>query len=108
MKLLLDEQIPRRISRFFPDNVTVDTVQGQGWSGVKNGALLALAAEHGYDALLSADKNMVYQQAADSLPVSVVVLHVHRLRLESLLPLLPKALDALASMKRPQFISINE
>ena len=107
MKLLLDEQMPRQILRFFPDDVIVDTVQSQGWSGIKNGALLTLAAEHGYDALISADKNMSYQQSADSLPVSVVVLQVHRLRLERLLPLLPKAMVALASTKRPQFLNIT-
>ena len=62
MKLLLDEQMPRKIARRFRDGITVDHVQLKGWEGVKNGELLKLAAVDGYDALISADKDMSYQQ----------------------------------------------
>ena len=74
MKLLLDEQMPRKIASHFPENFIVHTVQSQGWDGVKNGELLSLAASHEYDAVISADKNMAYQQNQQSLPLSVVVL----------------------------------
>jgi len=47
MKLLLDEQIPRKISRHFPEGYTVDHVQLIGWSGVKSGELLKLASNNG-------------------------------------------------------------
>jgi hypothetical protein len=43
MRLLLDESVPRRCRRALPAH-TVKTVVEMGWSGVKNGALLALAA----------------------------------------------------------------
>lgn len=87
MKLLLDEQMPRKIAQHFPEDIVVETVQSQGWSGVANGELLKLAASRGYDALVSADKNMEYQQDAQSLPLSVVVLNVFQLRVEALAPL---------------------
>lgn len=67
MKLLLDEQMPRKIAGHFPTEFEVHTVQQQGWSGIKNGELLALAAQHGYDALISADKIMEHQQSARGL-----------------------------------------
>ena len=79
MKLLLDEQLPRKLIKHFPPNVTVQTVQRQGWAGIKNGELLRLAASEGYDALISADKNMEYQQNAEELAVSVVILYGFRL-----------------------------
>ena len=56
MKLLLDEQLPRKLIKHFPPDVAVQTVQRQGWTGIKNGELLRLAALEGYDALISADK----------------------------------------------------
>ena len=71
MKLLLDEQMPRKIIRHFPESYTIDHVQLMGWSGIKNGALLELAAGEGYDALISADKNMPYQQNQQNLKLSV-------------------------------------
>ncbi len=106
MKLLLDEQMPRKIARRFPSEFEIHTVQQQGWSGIKNGELLALAAQHGYDALISADKNMEYQQNT-RVAVSVVVLQVSRLRIETLVPLIPATLERLASLETPTFIRIG-
>lgn len=50
MRILLDESIPRRLSRALAEH-TVSTVVEAGWSGVKNGKLLALAAGQ-YDVFL--------------------------------------------------------
>ncbi len=43
------------------------------WAGVKNGKLLALAASE-FDAFLTVDKNLPYQQNLTSLPIAVLVL----------------------------------
>ena len=43
MKVLLDECVPRKLRRELADH-EVQTVTEQGWSGIKNGNLLALAA----------------------------------------------------------------
>lgn len=89
MRLLLDEQMPRKISRAFPSKCVVSSVQSEGWDGVKNGELLELACSSKFDALISADKNISYQQSELALPISVVVLHVFRLKIEELEPLIP-------------------
>ncbi|MFT4728615.1 MAG: putative nuclease of putative toxin-antitoxin system [Granulosicoccus sp.] len=107
MKLLLDEQMPRKIARHFPASFTVEHVQLVGWGGIKNGALLKLASDNGYDALISADKNMSYQQNEDALKISVVVLNVHQLRLNDLVALLPSALRELQQATRPRFIRVD-
>ena len=44
-----------------------------GWGGVQNGKLLALAATE-FDAFLTVDKNLQYQQNLTALPISVLVL----------------------------------
>ena len=60
MKVLLDENIDWRLSRELPDH-QVDSVPLIGWSGLKNGDLLA-KAEKQYDALITMDSNMRHQQ----------------------------------------------
>jgi len=107
MKLLLDEQMPRKIAMHFESEIVVDHVQLVGWAGIKNGELLRLAAASEYDALISADKNMSYQQSKEQLPLSVVVLHVVRLRIEELAPLIPVAMKKLSTVEKPTFIRIE-
>jgi predicted nuclease of predicted toxin-antitoxin system len=72
MRLLLDECVPARLRRSLPSH-QVSTVVQEGWSGVKNGKLLALAAT-GFDAFITVDKNLSYQQNTSDLPVAVLVL----------------------------------
>ncbi len=72
MRLLLDESVPSRLRRALPDHA-VRTVVEMGWSGVKNGQLLALAAVD-FDAFITVDKNLPYQQNLTKLPIAVIVL----------------------------------
>lgn len=88
MRLLLDECVPARLRKALPSH-HVSTVPDQGWSGVKNGKLLLLAAEK-FDVLITVDKNLPYQQNASLLPISVFVLDAPSCELRYLLPLIPK------------------
>ena len=72
MRLLLDESVPSRLRRSLPDHA-VRTVVEMGWSGVKNGRLPALAANE-FDAFVTVDKNLPYQQNLTTLPIAVLVL----------------------------------
>jgi predicted nuclease of predicted toxin-antitoxin system len=87
MRLLLDESIPVKLRRALP-NHDVRTVVEMGWSGIKNGKLLALAAGE-FDAFVTVDKNLPYQQNLTTLPVAVIVLDAVSNELSALLPLLP-------------------
>ena len=71
MRLLLDECVPARLRKALPGH-EVSTVGLEGWSGVKNGKLLALAAA-GFDAFVTVDKNLPYQQNTGTLPIAVLV-----------------------------------
>lgn len=100
MRLLLDECVPARLARALPAHSVVTVVQA-GWSGVKNGTLLALAAASGFDALITVDKNLRYQQNPEALAVRVVVLDAVSNELKALLPLVPRLEAALlASQNR--------
>ncbi len=46
----------------------------QGWDKLRNGELLAVAEEAGFDLLLTTDKNMRYQQNLAGRKIAIVVL----------------------------------
>ena len=68
------------------------------WAGIENGALLARAADAGFDALLTKDAKMQYEQNLTNLPTAIV-LHVASNDLEVLRPLIPSLLKAIASLE---------
>jgi hypothetical protein len=72
MRLLLDESLPRGLKRHLSSH-KVTTVPEQGWAGKSNGELLRLAEEE-FDAFLTADQNVEYQQNLGSYRLDVVVL----------------------------------
>ena len=108
MKLLLDEQVPARLAREFPENYDVHTVQKMGWASTKNGELLKLAASDGFVALLSADKNMEYQQSSTELAIAVIVLAPVMNRLVDLVPLVPSVIALLEANLAPEFYRIEK
>ena len=66
MRVLLDEQLPRQLSGHLEGH-EVRTVQQQRWAGTKNGELLRLAVEAGFESFLTADHNLEYQQNLQAL-----------------------------------------
>ncbi|CAN5782366.1 hypothetical protein BH10BAC2_BH10BAC2_35550 [soil metagenome] len=73
MKLLLDENLPKRLKDDFP-NHEIYTVRDKGWNGIKNGELLQLMLENGFHALLTFDKNLQHQQNFQQYTITVFVL----------------------------------
>ncbi|MES3022910.1 MAG: DUF5615 family PIN-like protein [Pseudomonadota bacterium] len=96
MRLLLDESVPRRLRQLLPSH-DVRTVVEMGWSGVTNGKLLVLAAKQ-FDAFVTVDQNLPYQQNMATLPVSVIVLAAASNDLNALAPLVPTLEDALLGL----------
>ncbi len=97
MRLLLDECVPARLRQALPSH-EVSTVVQEGWSGIKNGKLLTLAAA-AFDARVTVDTNLPYQQNTSNLPVAVRVLDADSNELSHLLPLVPALEHALASLQ---------
>ena len=95
MKLLLDESLPRDLATSFPETFEIRTVAEMGWSGTENGDLLRIAAGAGFKALITADKNIEYQQNLNRLPISIIVLSAHRNKIQYLRPLIPEVVSAL-------------
>ncbi|RDB07218.1 DUF5615 family PIN-like protein [Runella aurantiaca] len=90
MKLLLDENIDVRFKFCFDTNVyEVLTVRDMEWNGVKNGKLLKLAADYGFDAFICVDKNLPYQQNLSVLALPVIVIDIYKNVLPSLKVIYP-------------------
>lgn len=73
MKVLLDESVPQKL-RLLIEGHTVITVAFQGWSGLKNGALLTAAEETGFDLFITADQEIGYQQNLAGRRLALLVL----------------------------------
>jgi predicted nuclease of predicted toxin-antitoxin system len=72
MKVLLDACVPRPLRQFLPDH-SVHTAQEMGWGQLKNGALLK-EAEAQFDAMITTDQNLKYQQNVTGRRLAILVL----------------------------------
>jgi hypothetical protein len=70
----------------FGENHEVFTVGFMGWSGKKNGELLGLMVYHGFDALVTLDKNIPFQQNIEKFPIRYFVLDAEENRIATLQP----------------------
>ncbi len=89
MKLLLDENLPKKLKAEFPRHI-VFTVRDMGWNGKKNGILLKLILDNNFDAFLTFDKNLKHQQNFNKFPIPVLVLNAEKNSYPHLKPLVPK------------------
>lgn len=69
-----------------------------GWAMTKNGELLLLA-EQQFEAFVTVDRNLSFQQNLVSFKIAVVVLRARTNRLADLRPLVPKPLAVLPSVR---------
>ncbi len=65
-----------------------------GWSGIKNGQLLALAQSE-FDVFVTVDRNLSFQQHLPKFSVAVLLLVAPSNRLGDLIPLVPSIIAAL-------------
>ena len=77
-----------------------------GWTRLSNGALLTQAAAD-FDALLTADQNIEFQQNLKTLPIAVVVLVARTNRLESLEPMVAEVLRVLETLQPKVLVRVG-
>jgi predicted nuclease of predicted toxin-antitoxin system len=94
VRVLLDENMDRRIKRFFKEEHEIITVQERGWAGKKNGELLRLAQDD-FDVFVTTDRNIPHQQSIASFDLTVVILEATSNAIEDLTPLMARVNAAL-------------
>ncbi len=73
MKTLLDEQMDIRMKGLLPHH-PIFTLHEMGWLGLKNGELKLKMQEEAFEVLITADKNMPFQQNLAALPFVLLLI----------------------------------
>lgn len=103
MTILLDESVPR-VVKIRLDEFSIATVQEMGWTGMKNGDLLAAASQQ-FTVLITADKNLRYQQNLKGHRLSIIVLPTNQVSL--VVTLLPVIQNTLKTIQPGDLIQIS-
>ena len=106
MRILIDECLNWRLSRALTGHYAVPA-QKMGWSGIKNGKLLALAVDNGFDVFLTGDRNLAFQQNLSEFSIAIVVLEAGGIQLHHTLPLMPKVLALLPELKPGKVVRVG-
>jgi predicted nuclease of predicted toxin-antitoxin system len=100
MRLLLDENLPKRLKQDLSEHETY-TASEKGWTGISNGKLIELLMQNSFDALLTFDKNLQYQQNFSKYKIAVLVLNASDNSYLTLKALVPKIKDVLGQTLQP-------
>ena len=75
-KLILDHNVPRPFARLLRLH-DVATAASLGWHELSNGELISAAEQAGFDVVVTADANLVYQQNLSSRRLGLVVINTN-------------------------------
>lgn len=98
MDVLLDEDLNTRLRHAFSDEHYVETVEYQGWKGLKNGELLTVASEE-FDVLVTMDNALPDQRNLGNYDLAVVILRARSKSLDDLMELIPETERILPSLQ---------
>lgn len=99
MKILIDECLPERL-KILLEEFEVYSVSEMGWKSLKNGKLLKVAVENGFESFLTIDKKLMYQQNLKSFNIAVVVFDIYRSKLELIFSFNSKVKRNIANFKK--------
>lgn len=80
VRVLLDESLPRQLALFLTTAGIEATAYPNAWKQMKNGELLTLAEQHGFDVFITSDRNIYAQQNLRDRSIAIVVLPTNRRR----------------------------
>ncbi|WNZ25573.1 DUF5615 family PIN-like protein [Leptolyngbya sp. NK1-12] len=105
MRVLLDENLPRKLKRHFDEGVEALTVGDCGWTGIKNGELLRIAQAE-FDVFITTDKGIPYEQNLSIFAIAIIILEAKSNRFEDLSVLLPRLNEVLKSVRVGELIRV--
>jgi predicted nuclease of predicted toxin-antitoxin system len=73
MRILFDHGVPAPLLRFLSGHA-VEKAKDRGWDTLGNGDLLAAAEAAGFELIVTADKNIRYQQRLEGRRIAILVL----------------------------------
>jgi hypothetical protein len=97
--------VPRRLGRELAGH-EVRTVPEMSWAGLRNGDLLR-AAEGLVEVFVTVDQNLAYQQNLAGSSRAILVLAARSNDLDDPRPLIPRAMDALRSLRPGEIVQVG-
>jgi hypothetical protein len=97
LRVLLDECVDARLAASLA-SIDVRTVADQGWLGISNGKLLALAAAE-FDVFVTVDRNLAFQQHLPQFDIAVILLRAKTNRIADLVALVPELVSVIPNAK---------
>jgi len=97
LRVLLDECVDVRLAASLA-SVEVRTVADQGWLGISNGQLLALAAVE-FDVFITVDRNLPFQQHLPKFDIAVILMRAKTNRIADLIALVPELVSVMPNSK---------
>ena len=73
MRILFDQETPVPLRRQL-SGYAIETAYERGWATLKNGALLSTAEQAGYDALITTDQQLRFQQNLTGRHLAILIL----------------------------------
>jgi hypothetical protein len=71
--ILFDNNVPRGLARALGEHTVTETRE-RGWDTLRNGDLLRVAENAGFQVIVTADKRIKYQQNLEGRTIALVVL----------------------------------
>src|SRR5215467_5186121 len=104
MRVLFDQGTPVPIKRYLTAHeVSVST--DLGWGQLRNGDLLRVAEQEGYEVLLTTDKNLRYQQNLKESNIAIVV--IGHSQWPALQPHVQRVVDAVNAATPGSYVEVD-
>ena len=106
MKVLLDENLPKGLKQDFPEH-EIFTVRDKNWNSKKNGELIRLMIDDGFDILITFDQNITHQQNLNKYPICLIVLKAQINTYEALKKFIPEIRSILSGTPEKRTIILQ-
>ncbi|MGH9516905.1 MAG: DUF5615 family PIN-like protein [Terriglobales bacterium] len=106
MRVLLDECIPRKFKNHLPGHECT-TVPEAGFAGKKNGELLRLADNAGFECFVTLDRGIEYEQNLANHKVVILLIRSKSSRIQDLITHVPKTLEALRARPSSRVVRVG-
>ncbi len=106
MKVLLDNCVDWRVKNLLLGH-SVTHCKDLGWTNLSNGLLLAAAADADFEAMITVDKKIKFEQNLDRLPLAVIEIDTPDSRLSAIAAISAQINQALTLVDQSRFISVG-
>ena len=99
MQVLIDECLPNRFRKQFPDHEVhkVHSTHWAGFGGKRNGELLRATDRSGYHVLITIDKGIPFQHNFSGISITLIVMRAKSNKLKDLIPFVARIRQILAT-----------